>query len=519
MKNLIQAAVVTLFAASTAQAQQASLPLDDFAGSGQAFTLGSYADGTTTGSAASAANSVLVAYSTAAFSRTLTVFFQGYGGAGQPAPSGSVIIDPVLQRATLSLGGGNCCYTAWNLSAVGVEYSLLQGNWINLAALGDAIRVDWISASSSNVSLGWRVTISDINGRQAVGTRATSGFGTEDIAFTELSPAGLGAPELSRVAKIKVEAITLAAGWGAGFEARWGSIGVAGGIDCNNDGIIDYGQCHDGTLPDYNSNNIPDCCERGETCVVGTYSVQWRVEDGGNGHWYGFGAIAVGDASWMQMRDGAVAMGGHLLTLSSAVEDDFAFDLWRASQPFQGQDMMAGPLGYFVMPGGTWQSVNGEPMTYTNWRPATTAPPLPPAPDNGNAVHRFATWLSSDWGPLAGRWEDWLDSELGNPGDPISPFMVEWDADCNSDGIVDYGQILQGQLADLNTDGVPDVCQQPTCVHADLFRDFNVNGADLGILLSQWGPSSPLTVSDINSDGVVNGADLGILLSFWGPCP
>jgi hypothetical protein len=303
-----------------------------------------------------------------------------------------------------------------------------------------------------------------------------------------------------------------------GMDGYWTGAIIEWSADCNGDGIVDYGQCHDGTLPDYNGNNIPDCCERGETCVVGNYPVQWRVEDGGNGHWYGFGAIAVSDASWMQMRDGAVAMGGHLLTLSSAVEDDFVFDLWRASQPFQGQDMMAGPLGYFVMPGGSWQSVNGEPMTYTNWRPATTAPPLLPAPDNGNAVHRFATWLSSDWGPLAGRWEDWLDSELGNPGDPISPFMVEWDADCNSDGIVDYGQILQGQLADLNADGIPDICQQPTCVDADLFRNGVINGADLGILLSQWGPAPAGTVSDINRDGQVSGADLGFLLNAWGPC-
>jgi hypothetical protein len=56
-------------------------------------------------------------------------------------------------------------------------------------------------------------------------------------------------------------------------------------------------------------------------------------------------------------------------------------------------------------------------------------------------------------------------------------------------------------------------------VAADIYRDFNVNGADLGILLSQWGPNTPLTESDLNSDGVVNGADLGILLSFWGACP
>ena len=53
----------------------------------------------------------------------------------------------------------------------------------------------------------------------------------------------------------------------------------------------------------------------------------------------------------------------------------------------------------------------------------------------------------------------------------------------------------------------------------DLFTDRQVNGADLGILLSQWGPASFTTVSDINRDGVVNGADLGLLLANWGPCP
>jgi hypothetical protein len=103
--------------------------------------------------------------------------------------------------------------------------------------------------------------------------------------------------------------------------------------------------------------------------------------------------------------------------------------------------------------------------------------------------------------------------------DGLSAAIFEWSADCNSDGVVDYGQILQGQLADTNADGIPDVCQQPTCEDADLFRDFDVNGADLGILLSQWGPNTPLTVSDINGDGVVSGADLGLLLSFWGACP
>jgi hypothetical protein len=91
--------------------------------------------------------------------------------------------------------------------------------------------------------------------------------------------------------------------------------------------------------------------------------------------------------------------------------------------------------------------------------------------------------------------------------------------DCNANGLGDQMEIELGMTDDANGDGVLDICQPPGCVDADLFRDFNVNGADLGILLSQWGPNTPLTVSDINGDGVVSGADLGLLLSFWGACP
>jgi hypothetical protein len=57
----------------------------------------------------------------------------------------------------------------------------------------------------------------------------------------------------------------------------------------------------------------------------------------------------------------------------------------------------------------------------------------------------------------------------------------------------------------------------PPCV-ADLFVDGVVNGADLGIALSQWGQGKG-SVADINRDGIVNGADLSILLSAWGACP
>jgi hypothetical protein len=49
----------------------------------------------------------------------------------------------------------------------------------------------------------------------------------------------------------------------------------------------------------------------------------------------------------------------------------------------------------------------------------------------------------------------------------------------------------------------------------DLNGDNKVDGADIGLLLAQWGSSGS---ADFNNDGNVNGADIGLLLSAWGDC-
>lgn len=47
----------------------------------------------------------------------------------------------------------------------------------------------------------------------------------------------------------------------------------------------------------------------------------------------------------------------------------------------------------------------------------------------------------------------------------------------------------------------------------DLNTDPIINGADLGVLLGNWG--NLCSLGDINNDGVVDGADLGLLLGAW----
>ena len=49
---------------------------------------------------------------------------------------------------------------------------------------------------------------------------------------------------------------------------------------------------------------------------------------------------------------------------------------------------------------------------------------------------------------------------------------------------------------------------------ADLNGDGQVNGADLGLMLAEWGPCSGCD-GDLTGDGQVNGADLGLLLADW----
>ena len=278
--------------------------------------------------------------------------------------------------------------------------------------------------------------------------------------------------------------------------------------DCNSDGIIDYGQCRDGTLPDFDGDNVPDCCERGEACVVGNYPVQWRIEDGGNGHWYqwrGWGIEPTFDGATAQ----AMQLGGHLATVVSDAEaaavlsivsDDscepqYGGAIWLGARQQPGQ----------TSPGSGWSWVTAEPWSYERWRSGE--------PNDFQGVQEDRLVFSK----VGGHWLDVPDHPVFSPP-CVFGLLVEWSADCNADGIVDYGQILDGTLTDVNADGIPDVCQAP-CVSADLNNDRSVDGADLGVLLSAWGPAGPEpTRADINGNGIVDGADLGVLLANWGAC-
>jgi hypothetical protein len=228
-------------------------------------------------------------------------------------------------------------------------------------------------------------------------------------------------------------------------------------------------------------------------------AVQWRIEDGGNGHWYGTTVVSISDATFWERQDAAVALGGHLPTIANAAENAFV------------RSTIGGGLGLYHVPGGSWRNVTDEPVTYFNWQPGQ-----PSSLDQ----FVFAAYCCHP----SDSWADFTDAELGNPNDPLTGFAIEFDADCNADGIVDYGQILAGEFADANGNNIPDCCENGVpcdpCAAVDLDASGAVNGIDLAIILNTWGTDGgKYPQADVDGDGVVGGTDLALILGAWGECP
>ncbi|MCA9286109.1 MAG: hypothetical protein KDA22_12870 [Phycisphaerales bacterium] len=83
--------------------------------------------------------------------------------------------------------------------------------------------------------------------------------------------------------------------------------------------------------------------------------------------------------------------------------------------------------------------------------------------------------------------------------------------------LVVVGQPLTGTAAGLDVSMaigfVPIVIASPIPILGDLDGNGVVDGADLGLLLSNWNESG---IGDLNADGIVDGSDLGLLLANWG---
>ncbi len=129
------------------------------------------------------------------------------------------------------------------------------------------------------------------------------------------------------------------------------------------------------------------------------------------------------------------------------------------------------------------------------------------------SVFNAAGGIATRWTAASGRVNllDYLRAKGAN--------AAGWSSLWSADDVSGDGKVIVGFGTYNGQEHIGFVAFAPLECPGDLFVDGQVNGADLGVLLSQWGPATQTTVSDINGDGVVSGADLGLLLSFWGACP
>ena len=77
---------------------------------------------------------------------------------------------------------------------------------------------------------------------------------------------------------------------------------------------------------------------------------------------------------------------------------------------------------------------------------------------------------------------------------------------------------LTRSYADFGGNCISDVCLDCDTCPGDLGGDGDVGGADLTILLNQWGCTGEDCTADVDGNGTVDGADLTTILSNWGAC-
>jgi hypothetical protein len=233
--------------------------------------------------------------------------------------------------------------------------------------------------------------------------------------------------------------------------------------------------------------------------AIAQNAVQWRVEDGGNGHWYALVVPATRVTNGAAVS-AAHAMGGALASIGSEQENQIVFQiaaanpsLWTLAWP--GATQITGPWLGATYSGGVWAWMDGTAWSFARWAPGEP---------NYLSTETAVLYMGPAGGAPTNQWNNI------EPSYPNWGFIVEWSADCNQDGEIDYGQILSGQLRDINRNGIPDCCESAEPCQPQAVQWTTKNGGN-GHWYELVVPRVRVTSSEARAIALSRGGDLASL--------
>ena len=134
--------------------------------------------------------------------------------------------------------------------------------------------------------------------------------------------------------------------------------------------------------------------------------VQWTVAEGGNDHWYRLTTSEF--TSWADLEQEAVLLGGHLVTIDDANENQWILEtfcpLLGSENLWTGlyQDLDEPGCAPNCEPDQGWKWISGESVVYTNWgggEPNNLLPPparVPFGSSDQPVARLWATFVSED---------------------------------------------------------------------------------------------------------------------------
>jgi hypothetical protein len=185
------------------------------------------------------------------------------------------------------------------------------------------------------------------------------------------------------------------------------------------------------------------CTQQIAAQVMLTSPIEWKVENGGNGHWYQVFRHESG-ISWDAANLFSQSRQGYLATLTSSSENAFAYSMidfdqaWTASvvpipDPREYLTFILGPwIGAYQPDGeqeptGGWRWTNGEGLVsngFTNWATEHAEPNNGfLGPDNFEAHALFSGVVIGITGSVEARSNLWWDSATGQD---TKTFLVEY---------------------------------------------------------------------------------------------